>query len=398
MLSLDEARSRILKAVSPLEAEPVPVSQAMDRFLAEDVSTAIDLPPFDNSAMDGYAVRAEEVRTATAEKPVFLKIAGRVAAGERFEGTVQPGTCVRVFTGSPLPKGADAVVMQEDCRAEGADSLSVMEGVRPLENVRLRGEDIKRGSTIGSRGQRIGPGLAGLLAAAGMKEIKAGRPPRIALLATGSELAEPGATLQAGQIYESNRVTLAALIRRAGGIPHPLPLVADDLTATQKRLAEAFEYDAVITSGGVSVGAFDFVKEAFTNLGGSLEFWKVAIKPGKPFVFGQWKRKFLFGLPGNPVSAAVTFLLLVRPAILGWQGAAEIDLPRQRGVVLEPIRNPGDRAHFMRVRIELDGSVRLAGPQASHVISGLAAANGLLEVAPGTTLGPGQSVEVMRLE
>ena len=212
----------------------------------------------------------------------------------------------------------------------------------------------------------------------------------VGLLATGSELQEPGQPLAPGQIYESNRIALAALMQRAGAVPRTFPLVADALAATSLALADAFnQCDAVVTSGGVSVGEMDFIKRAFEQIGGELEFWKVAIKPGRPFVFGRCRGKLLFGLPGNPVSALVTFLLLVRPALLRWQGATDVSLPAHPGVLAEPLANDGERRHFMRVKVDPTGKVRSAGVQASHVLSSVAAANGLVDVPPNTTLACG---------
>ena len=221
----------------------------------------------------------------------------------------------------------------------------------------------------------------------------------VGLLVTGSELKEPGELLMPGQIYESNRIALAALVRRAGAIPNVLPLVVDALAATRFALTEAFrQCDALITSGGVSVGEMDFIRRAFEEVGGTLQFWKVAIRPGRPFVFGRYGGKILFGLPGNPVSSLVTFLLLVRPALLRWQGAADISLPIRSGVLAEPLGNPESRRHFMRVKMDASGKVRSAGVQASHILSSMAAANGLLDLPPRATLAAGTAVQVISCE
>jgi len=263
----------------------------------------------------------------------------------------------------------------------------------------LRGEDVKRGARILVAGDIITASRICLLAALGLDEVRAGRQPVVALLATGSELREPGQPLRAGQIYESNRPGLAALVRGAGGIPKIVPLVTDSLASTRAALEEAFSHcDVVVTSGGVSVGEMDFVKQAFEEIGGELQFWRVAIKPGRPFVFGRQRQKLLFGLPGNPVSALVTFLLLVRPALIRWQGGTEVGLPRHSAVLGEPISNPGERRHFVRVRVDSAGQVYPAGVQASHILSSLAAANGLVDLPPESVLAAGTAVEVMRWE
>jgi molybdopterin molybdotransferase len=401
MLELEEALSRILAAVQPLPPELVPLSSAADRFLAETLQTPIHLPPFDNSAMDGYAVRSSDVSEASRDKPVALDLLGQVAAGDVFTGRLREGTCVRLFTGSPLPPDADAVVMQEDTQvAPGkAGVILVCDSVKPWENVRLKGEDVKPGSIVGREGERITAPRLALLAAVGCQQVRVARRPVVGLLATGSELVEAGRPLAPGQIYESNRVTLANLIIKAGGLPKIYPLVTDEARATEEALGRALaESDAVVTSGGVSVGELDFVKAAWAALGGSLAFWKVAIRPGKPFVFGQRNGKFLFGLPGNPVSAFVTFLLLVRPALLRWQGANPAGLPSHPCVLVEPLINRGDRRHFLRVTVNERSEVRVAGPQASHMLGALAQANGLVDVPPRSQLAAGATVQVMRFD
>lgn len=398
MLELEEALSRVLGLIRPAPPESLPLSQALGRFAAEPMHAPIDLPSFDNSAMDGYAVRAPDVASARAETPVKLRLTGRVAAGELFSGAVESGCCVRLFTGSALPGGADAVVMQEDTRPvpNEPEHVFVLDSAKPWENVRLRGEDIRAGALLVQTGERLTPARLELLAACGLGQVRVGRAPRVALLATGSELSEPGGELKPGQIYESNRVGLAALCQSVGAIPKIFSLVPDSLAATREALTQAFERcDLVVTSGGVSVGEFDFVKQAFEDSGGELQFWKVAIKPGRPFVFGRRDEKVLFGLPGNPVSAMVTFLLLVRPALLRWQGAAETSMPMQPGVLSEPVHNPDNRRHFIRVRVDNTGKVSSAGTQASHMLSSLAAANGLLDMPPQTLLAVGASVSVL---
>jgi len=399
MLELEEALSRILATVPPAVSERIPLSQAFGRALHQAVSSPIDLPRFENSSMDGYAVRAADVASARADSPVRLRVIGKVAAGTVFADVTAPGTCVRLFTGSPLSQGTDAVVMQEDTRAdpERATDILVLDRVEKGENVRFRGEDVTCGSGIAKAGEVLTAGQIALLAAVGVAQLDAGRQPRVGVLSTGSELREPGVPLGEGQIYESNRVALNALIQRAGGVPAPLPLVTDSLGATRNALTEAFNRcDAVVTSGGVSVGDLDFVKRAFQDTGGELEFWKVAIKPGRPFVFGRRQGQLLFGLPGNPVSALVTFFLLVRPALLRWQGATDVSPPSHPGMLMEALPNHGSRRHFFRVKADNEGKVSSAGTQASHALRSLAAANGLVDVPPDTILPASTTVRVIR--
>jgi molybdopterin molybdotransferase len=409
MLEYEEALARVLAAVPAPTSEQISLAEADGRVLAQEILAPIDLPPFDNSAMDGYAVRASDVTSAKPETPVSLRLAGRVAAGESFSGLVSAGTCVRLFTGSALPAGADAVVMQEDTKVDPAapNEILVLDTVKPWENVRLHGEDIKRGAPVSQKGQVLTAGRQTLLAATGCTQVLVSRRPVVGIVATGSELREPGQSLAPGQIYESNRIGIARLVRKAGAIPRSYPLVTDVLETTRVALSGAFkDCDIVVTSGGVSVGEMDFVKQALADLGGDLQFWKVAIKPGRPFVFGQFSNsnerlptenpKLFFGLPGNPVSALVTFLLLVRPAILRSQGAIDVALPRHPAILGEPLENQGDRRHFTRVRISDDGKVHSSGFQASHILSSLAAANGFVDVPPRSTLAAGTTVQVLR--
>ena len=391
MIKLEEAVSRILQTICPTKQETALITNAADRVLATSQESAINLPRFDNSAMDGYAVRAADASTGAR-----LRQIGDVPAGTVFTGEVGEGECVRIFTGSPMPQGANAVVMQEDTRAEG-DTIEIIDGVKPFEHIRLRGEDVKQGEVIGQPGQRLHAGQLQLLGAAGVGEVAVHRQPIIGVLATGDELCEPGTELDAGGIYESNRLALAELIRSAGAAPRVFPLVPDTLEATAAALKGAFsECDGVVTSGGVSVGEHDYVKAALEQLGGTLDLWRVKIKPGKPFVFGRLDEKPLFGVPGNPVSAMVTFLVLVRPAILRMQGAEDLDLQSHPGVLAEPLTNRGDRRHFMRVHVDSTGTVSAVGLQASHAVGSLGKANGLVDVPPDTTLPEGATVTVLR--
>jgi molybdopterin molybdotransferase len=401
MLELEAALERILALMPPPQIERIELARAHRRILAERLVSPLDLPGFDNSGMDGYAVRAADLAGAKANAPVALNLIGRAAAGEVFAGEIPSGACVRVFTGSPLPRGADAVMMQEDTRADAArpDVVEFLDTIKPWENIRFRGEDLKSGAVLGEPGMQLSAGQINLLAAAGLTHLLVGRRPVVGLLATGSELTEGGRPLAAGKIYESNRLGLASLATDCGAIPKILPLVRDTPDETRAALESALaKCDVLVTSGGVSVGELDFVRNAFEQMDGELEFWKVAIRPGRPFLFGRWRGKFLFGLPGNPVSAFVTFLLLVRPALLRWQGATMTGLPAVRGVLAEPLSNPGFRRHFMRVVMEPSGKVRSAGAQASHVLSSLASANGLVDVPPQMIMAAGSDVRVLRWE
>lgn len=396
MLTVSTALERILANLPPPTPETAPVGNADGRVLLASCAAATDLPGFDNSSMDGFAVRSCDIRGASLEHPVCLGLQDRVPAGSTPARALQPGACARVFTGSPIPEGADAVVMQEDTRTDPANpnAVLILDRVRPWENVRIQGEDVRRGEPLVSAGELITPVNMGLLAACGIDTVLVGRRPRVAVLATGSELREPGTSLQPGEIYESNRHPIAALVRRAGAVADVRPPVVDTLQDTRRAMESALgESDFLVTCGGVSVGEFDHAKAAFESLGGTIEFWRIAMRPGKPFVCGTLGAKRWFGLPGNPVSAMVTCALLVRPALLRAQGAREVALPTTTGVLGEPMNNPGDRAHFARVRF-IDGKVHLSGKQASHTLRSLGISQGLLEVPPLSTLPEGAPVTI----
>jgi molybdopterin molybdotransferase len=391
MLSLEEAKSRILAALPQMPVEEIELEFSLGRFAASTLVTQIDLPPFDNSAMDGYAVRSDDLKNASSQHDVALRLAGKIGAGEGAS-RVEPGSCIRIFTGSCLPVGADAVVMQEDTKTEG-EKIIFSEVARPFENVRVKGEDVRKGSVILDKGLKINATRRGLLAACGISLVPVIERPRVGLVATGNELREPGEILRESEIYESNRTLLSGFLNEIASV-RIFPLVRDDLGMTRKSLEHAFSLcDVIISTGGVSVGELDFIKEAFEAIGGVIDLWKIAVRPGKPFVFGRWKEKFLFGLPGNPVSALVTFLMLVRPALLKMSGAARVELPTMEGEVVDEMVNDGNRRHFMRVRWEA-GKVYRAGPQASHMIGSLGEANGLLDVAPEARLERGKKVKV----
>jgi len=400
MLELEKAVETILASVPAPKSEVIPLADAYRRVASEKIQASTALPPFDNSAVDGYAVRAADVASANSRNPVRLQLSGKIAAGEHFRGELSAGQCIRIFTGSTLPAGADAVVMQEDTRTEPTRPGEVLflDSAKPWENVRFHGEDVKLGAPVLRPGQILGAAQIGLLAASGVARVSVARRPSVALLATGSELREASSEsgLAPGQIYESNRAALAPLIAAAGGVPKIFPIVPDNAEATRAALAGALaECDLIVTCGGVSVGEMDFVKSAFEDLDGQLQFWKVAIKPGRPFVFGHRGEKLLFGLPGNPVSAFVTFLVLARPALLRWQGAEKTGLPISRGLLAEPLSNLDHRRHFIRISLDSEGFVRPAGIQASHILSSLAAANGLLDVPPKTSWAAGTTVPVL---
>lgn len=393
MLALEAGLAQILAALPTLPTEIIPLSEADGRVAAAEVTAGTDLPPFDNSSMDGYAVRAADTHGG---KP--LRLAGHVAAGEWPASALAAGECIRLFTGSPLPPGADAVVMQEDTRPVTGNraAIEILDPVKPWENVRFRGEDVRTGTTLVRAGGRLGPPQIGLLAATGTTEVTVARRPMVAILTNGSELRPPGSPLSPGQIYESNAPMLAALLRRVGADTTCLPPPPDDPRIVGQSLSAALDSaDVVLTVGGASVGEHDLIRDCFTSLGGELSFWRLALKPGKPFFVGRHQGRLLFGLPGNPVSAFVTAVLLVLPALRRMQGETDLTPTTVTGILAEPLSNPDRRRHFVRVRVGPDGQVRPAGPQASHRLASLAMANGLVDVPPGTDFEAGRVVPVI---
>ena len=395
MISLEQAQESILGAIPSPDIEYISPTAARDRVLALDIRATLNLPAFDNSAMDGFAVRSQETLDATSESPITLRDLGISAAGDATAPDIQARTCVRIFTGAPIPRGADAVVMQEDTRQVG-DQVHILDSVRAWENVRFKGEDIRSGNVVLTAGRRLNSAALGLIAALGINTLQVGRRPRLTILATGDELKDSSEPLAEGQIYESNRLMISAMLEAAGALCQYMAIVPDDPLATEKALAQALDSsDAVVTTGGVSVGERDHIKAAFWRLGGQLHLWRVAIKPGKPFAFGQLGGKLLFALPGNPVSAFVTGLLLVRPAVLRFQGAHRVHLPRFNAVAGERFENRGDRRHFVRVLINNEHRVVSAGTQAAHFMGSLALAEGLVDLGPGTTIQPGETLDVL---
>lgn len=399
-LSYEDARKALADDLTPWPLEDFPLEEALGRISGETVRSENCLPLFDNSAMDGYAVRVEDFKgMAQGAGMVSLSVVGEVPAGKVFEGEVKPGQCVRVFTGSPIPQGTDAVVMQEDTRRveEGGGRIEVLEAPRPFENIRFIGEDLPKGTVLWNQGERLSIGHLGLAAALGVRRVKLGWRPRVGLVATGSELLDSSEEWSPGKIFESNRLILAAWLKKEGYECRIYPLIQDSLKSTQDALGQALEVcDVVISSGGVSVGDYDFVKPAFESLGGVIQFWRLSIKPGKPFFYGRRGDRYFFGLPGNPMSAWVTFLTMVRPALLLLQGATNPELPIVPGRLSEAIRNRGDRLHFMRVYQASSGEVSLMGEQASHRMGGFGQANGLVAVPAEAFWESGRAVEVMR--
>lgn len=373
-------------------AETVPVAAALRRVLAEPVHAAIDVPAYDNSAMDGYALRQRDVT----EAGIVLPVSQKIAAGH--PGTeLAPGTAARIFTGAPIPPGADAVVMQENTEVRDG-GVAILQAPRAGENIRLRGHDIARGNVVLDAGQRLRAQDLGLLASLGVERVAVRRALTAAIVNTGDEVVAPGVELEAGQLYDSNSYTLAGLLQGLGFTVRKLGIVADTPAATEAALQQAArEADIVITTGGVSVGAEDHVRAAVEKLG-HLSLWKLAIKPGKPFAFGEVADKPFFGLPGNPVAVFVTFVLLVRPYILRMQGAAATQVPAFRVKAGFAVRDAGTREEYLRVRVVNEGGelvAQLYPDQGSSVLTSLSWADGLAILPAGTTLQAGDTLDYL---
>lgn len=398
MLTEEAALRRVLDGVSPLPPAPLPLTAALLGLrLAAPVYATVPLPTFDNSAMDGYAVRAVDTTSATP-----LPVVAEQPAGPDRRLQLPAGAAIRLFTGAPMPAGADAVIMQEDVtRHEEPARIVCREPVEPGENVRLTGCDLCVGQKLGDKGQMLTPALLGVLASQGLTTLTVHPRPRVAIISTGDELAPAGQTLAPGQIYNSNGVMLDALVRECGAHEVTVTHLPDDLEATAQGLHQAIAgHDFVILSGGVSVGDHDCIKPALKSLGLAPEFWRVKVKPGKPLLYlpaprAEGGRCHLFGLPGNPVSSFVTFQLFVRPAIAKALGTPDEEAketqPRLNAVLTAPLKNPGDRPHYVR-GVYAHGEFTALGLQQSHALFGLSRANALLRMEAGQDLATGETV------
>ncbi|MDQ1695959.1 MAG: molybdopterin molybdotransferase [Frankiaceae bacterium] len=403
LIGVEEHLGHILDAVSPLSALDLTLQDAHGCVLAEDITSAFPLPPFDNSAMDGYAVRSSDVAGATEATPVTLPVVGDIAAGSTGVYTVQAGLCVRIMTGAPLPAGADAVVPLE--WTDGGVAQVVIRRAAPAGNsIRRLGEDAPLGTTVLTAGTHLGATQVGLLAAVGRDRVAARPRPRVVVLSTGSELVDPGTPLGPGQIPDANSTLLTTAAREAGGTAFRVGIVPDDprvlLDTLEDQLIRA---DAVVTSGGVSVGAYDVVKEAIGRIG-KVRFDRVAMQPGMPQAFGLIGPDStpFFGLPGNPVSAYVSFEVFVRPALRRMLGVEPINRPTVRARLAGALTSPPGKRTFARAMLSVDSgtyTVTPIGGSGSHLIASLAGANALVVVPEKTTeIESGATVTAMLLE
>lgn len=398
-LSVHEAVERILGATPSINAERVDILQAARRVLAEAVIAPIDQPPWDNSAMDGFAVRGADVELATRATPARVRLIESVPAGGFPSRAVQPGQTIKVMTGAPIPDGADSVIRIEHAREQADGVIEIFDATDVRRNVRSRAEDLSAGATVLTRGQLLRAGEVGVLATVGVQSVRVARKPRIAILSTGDELADLDhfADVLSGQrIINSNTYSLAAAVQIAGGEPVVLGIARDNVDSLRTRLAEARGADMLVTTAGASVGEHDLVKDVLEDLGFMIDFWRVTMKPGSPFSFGTLAGMPVFGLPGNPVSALVTFEVLVRPAIRRMLGRPAVFAPTIRARAALPLPSAGRLTHFVRGHLEQSGAdgwqARTTGPQGSGILSSVAAADALLVVPAGAGIDAGGDV------
>jgi len=409
MIGEEEARRRILETVGALDERAVVLANALDCFAAQDYFARLSLPAFDNSAMDGYAVVA-----SSCNKGERLRVIGEQPAGPDRKLRVGRGEAVRIFTGAPCPEGADAIVMQEDVTRDDTHII-VNVDVEGGDFLRRRGCDLAEGQIILARGERIHPATVALLASQGFAEVIVGGKATAAIISTGDELVNPGEEVQAGQIYDSNSALLSALLHLIGVGATTVEHCRDDRESLGEAIKRGIKNNVLVISGGVSVGEHDLVKNVLCELGAKIEIWRVAVKPGKPFLFGWFESKsgdsagetlagatgtmpvlhkcFVFGLPGNPVSAFVTFLQFVRPAILRMMGATSLELPQFPAKVTVDVTNDGDRPHYIRGKLE-HGTFTPVGRQESHALFGLKQANALLRIGVGESVKADEIVDV----
>ena len=420
MISVEQALEKILAYVDILEEEEKPILDCLGQVLAEDIYSSIDVPPLDNSAMDGYAVQSRDTRNASKESPRFLSVIDTVAAGSISECEVKPGTAIRIMTGAPVPKGADSVVQFENTdelwRRESSigqqlpTEIGILCEAEAGLNIRRAGEDITKGSIVLSKGVVIRPSEVGVLASLGHSKVMVIRRPVVAILATGDELVALNQPLPLGKIYNSNTYSVAALVLRYGGIPRILGIALDNEDSLVARLRQGLDADMLITTGGVSAGDYDVVKDILAKEG-EIAFWTVRMKPGKPLAFGTIRGSSKagivrniphLGLPGNPVSSMVTFELFVRPAILKMMGKKNLAKPTIEAVLEDSVVNSDGRRILARAVVkERDGRyfARLTGPQGSGILTSMSLANGLVIIPEDKArMEAGDVVQVMMLD
>lgn len=394
-ISVAEAITMLQAKAQPLESETLPLLECYGRTLAEEVTALVDHPSATNSAMDGFACRLEDTLSASEQAPVSLKLIGDVPAGQMFHGTIGTNQAASIYTGAVMPDGSDAVVAVEATRVK--DGMVIISQAADPANVRPQGQDFQRGQTLLRPGLKLNSASISLAAAMGHATLNVRRKPRVGILATGDEVIAPGQPLSEGQVYNSNSFSLAGLVQAAGATPVILEHVRDNKNLLAKSLQQTGQLDLLLTSGGVSMGKYDFVRDLLFE-DGEIYFWKVAMKPAGPVLFGQWRELPVLGLPGNPVSSMLAFLLLARAYLQTVLGSSEV-LPyyaRTQVIAGSELKGAGFKEHFPRVRLEQQRAFS-TGNQSSGVLSSMHLAHAVAVVPPNTNYEPGQTLEVIEL-
>ena len=379
-IKVDEARKIILEKIKVQGTEKVSISEALGRILSEDIIARRNNPPMDNSAMDGYALKAKDIELATSENPIKLEIIEDLAAGYSPKMSIQSGQAVRIMTGAPIPEGADAVIMQEDTE-RNENSVQVKDKAEIRENIRDAGEDVREGETVIKKGAKLLPAHIGMMAVVGRSSVLVGRRPSVAILSTGDEIKDLDDSLSGPCIYNSNGYMLAAQVKSAGGIPSYLGIARDNEEDLMEKFNWALQCDMVVSSGGVSVGDYDLVKASLKKMGQEMLFWKVAMKPGKPLAFGRIDTVPIFGLPGNPVSSFVSFEQFVRPSIRKMMGASQLSHLLVQAKLTHTVHKKAGRQHFLSAYVKWENGTCTVSPtqeQGSGILKSTVNANGLL--------------------
>jgi molybdopterin molybdotransferase len=401
MITVEEALDKILCHIRPLGSEKVSLLEALRRVIAEDIHANRDVPPLDNSGMDGYAVKNLDIKNSSKDHPVRLKVVEDLPAGSISTKTLRRGQAIRIMTGAPIPKGANTIIPVEETEKEEG-FVSIFKAVSSGEHIRRAGEDVKKGDLVVSVGDLIRPAEVGMLASLGRSFISVYQKPLVAILCTGEELVDVDGDLDEVKIVSSNSYTLAAQVRDCGAIPIQLGIAKDRREEIREKLRQGIRADVLISSGGVSVGDYDFVKDALNDLGVKMVFWRVAMKPGKPLAFGTIRRKPVFGLPGNPVSSMVSFEQFVRPSLLKMMGHRHLFRPTVEAILKEDIHKEPGRRHFIRSSVSFEKDHYFAtttGAQGSGILRSMLRANGLIVIPEDREIvKAGEKVRVQLLD
>ncbi|MBN2845560.1 MAG: molybdopterin molybdotransferase MoeA [Deltaproteobacteria bacterium] len=401
MIRVEEALNHILNSVSPLDLEKTDILNALGRVIGEDIYAGRNIPPKDNSAMDGYALKSEDIKGASADAPAIVETIEDIPAGYLSQKTIGPGQAARIMTGAYVPEGADTVVKVEDTDRDGNRVRIFVESPRG-ENIRYSGEDVKVGDLVISKGKTVGPAEVGMLASLGRSFIKVYQKPLVAIIATGDEIADIDEDISEGKIISSNSYSLHAQIRECGAVALQTGIAKDRKENLIAAFRATLRADVIISSGGVSVGDYDYVKDVMAEMGTNIEFWQVAQRPGKPLAFGTMEGKLVFGLPGNPVSSMITFEEYVRPALLKMMGREEIFRRTIKATLTEDIKKKGGLKHFIRALVEKDGekfTVSTTGEQGSGILKSMVLANGIIVLPEDMTLvKKGEEVSVQLID